>query len=141
MHLNACVAAVAQLVERVLGKDEVTGSSPVSSFVMNAASGGCRRGTAGSGNVAFGELQMAVPRLRHQYNALVDIMIEAHESLKDEQVVARQSRWSDALRAEIIRLYALEGAQEIMERAQREALTRLDAYEKELASRMPEGIR
>ena len=31
-------AAVAQLVERVLGKDEVTGSNPVSSFVV-----ACRR--------------------------------------------------------------------------------------------------
>ena len=31
--LSSRFAAVAQLVERVLGKDEVTGSSPVSSFV------------------------------------------------------------------------------------------------------------
>ncbi len=35
-------AAVAQLVERVLGKDEVTGPSPVSSFGLHAA--GVRRG-------------------------------------------------------------------------------------------------
>ena len=32
-------AAVAQLVERVLGKDEVTGSNPVSSFRFLSSSG------------------------------------------------------------------------------------------------------
>ncbi len=35
MSLNQ--AAVAQLVERVLGKDEVMGSSPISSFVALSA--------------------------------------------------------------------------------------------------------
>ncbi len=35
------VAAVAQLVERVLGKDEVTGSNPVSSLPGRFLSSGC----------------------------------------------------------------------------------------------------
>ena len=37
--VNAWDAAVAQLVERVLGKDEVTGSNPVSSFRCDSRSG------------------------------------------------------------------------------------------------------
>jgi hypothetical protein len=35
------IAAVAQLVERVLGKDEVMGSNPISSLV-NIRQGGCK---------------------------------------------------------------------------------------------------
>jgi hypothetical protein len=34
-------AAVAQLVERVLGKDEVMGPSPISSFVRRTADDAC----------------------------------------------------------------------------------------------------
>ena len=43
-------AAVAQLVERVLGKDEVMGSSPISSLVVF----GCKRGVEVFGDLSSG---------------------------------------------------------------------------------------
>jgi hypothetical protein len=45
--MAAEIAAVAQLVERVLGKDEVTGPSPVSSSVERTSWGGFARGHEG----------------------------------------------------------------------------------------------
>ena len=87
------------------------------------------------------ELQAAVPRLRSHFNHLVDVVIEAREHFDAENIASSHGHWSSALRLEMIRLYALEGARDVFEGAQREALTRLDRYEKERAERVPKGIR
>ncbi len=56
-------AAVAQLVERVLGKDEVTGSSPVSSYraalCFSWRFGGCRLGAAPAVRGGLSPVQVA----------------------------------------------------------------------------------
>ncbi len=78
------------------------------------------------------QLRERAPRLRHHFNDLVELMIEARKNIRGEAVV-HDSRWSDALRGEMIRLYELEGAREVMESAEREALTKLDRFEEKKA--------
>jgi hypothetical protein len=86
------------------------------------------------------ELRRSVPRLRHQFNKLVSVIIEARERFPYSHVQASSGPGSDRLRLELLRLYELEGAREVMEGAQREALTRLDRFESERVARLPEGL-
>ena len=81
------------------------------------------------------DLKDAVPRLRHRFNKLVDVVIEARQSLPNVEAAPTYSGWSASLRSEMLRIYAWEGARDVMEIAQREALTRLDAFEKDLETR------
>ncbi len=72
------------------------------------------------------ELKEAVPRLRRHFNSIVELIIEADQRHSQADIAAKSSRWSVALRSEMIRIYEWEGGREVMELAQREALVRLD---------------
>ena len=79
------------------------------------------------------DLQAHTPKLKKLFSRLVDVIIAAHEmktrlgseippfSIEDQSL-------SDALRAELTRLYSIEGARDLIEKAQQESLYRLDAY-------------
>ncbi len=79
------------------------------------------------------QLLDASSRLQKQYIDLVNIIISAEEYLDkhpDQKIWQHQETLlSDRLREELNRLYQIEGAREIMEKCQQEALYRLDAYE------------
>ncbi len=66
------------------------------------------------------------PSLKKYYEQLVDIMIIA----KKLQAGYEHEPFSDSLLIEYKRVYELDGARAMMEDFQREALHKLDAYEK-----------
>lgn len=80
------------------------------------------------------ELVKSVPKLKLKFNKLVDLMIEARafqqesEEVFDPMVPA--SDGSALLLAELKRVYKLEAGREIIEKTQKEALLRLDAFER-----------
>ncbi len=83
------------------------------------------------------ELLAAAPRLKVLYGRLVDVMIrsrtfQANQVVGSEALVSlsHDSQVSDALRTELNRIYRIEGAFEIMEKCQEDALHRLDVFEK-----------
>jgi hypothetical protein len=79
------------------------------------------------------ELIVRLPHLKKLFNKLVDVMIAAHE-LKAKHTTetpafsAEDRILSDVLLAELTRVYAIEGARDLVEKIQEEALYRLDAY-------------
>ncbi|MGE5196714.1 MAG: hypothetical protein ACM3JI_05235, partial [Anaerolineae bacterium] len=87
------------------------------------------------------ELIAATPKLKKKFNALVDLMIEARkfqkkhaeETLLDSRQQNFEPIASEQLLMEIKRIYGIEGGRQIVESAQREALLRLDAFERSLA--------
>ncbi len=83
------------------------------------------------------ELAQTAPKLKKKFNGLVDLMIEArtYSRLHPEACALPPSATSEELLAELKRVYALEGGKEVVERAQREALIRLDSFERSLAER------
>lgn len=79
------------------------------------------------------ELIKAVPVLKKKFNEFVDLMIAAKEyqqSHAEEEISEEELPFSEALFLELKRIYAMEGGRETIEKAEREALIRLDAYEK-----------
>jgi hypothetical protein len=76
----------------------------------------------------------AEPVLKKHFEKLVDLMIEARQfHLKNadlEPLETEEGTFSLALKEELRRIYAIEGGREVIERAQQEALVRLDAYER-----------
>ena len=81
------------------------------------------------------QLLQAEPQLKKHFEALVDLMIEAREFQDKhmEEVAVEpfsEERADHALEEELRRVYTIEGAREVIERAQQEALVRLDAYER-----------
>ncbi len=81
------------------------------------------------------DLVNASPKLKKRFNNLVDLMIEARTYSQEhpEECALPPSTSSEQLLSELKRVYALDGGKEIVERAQREALIRLDAFERSLA--------
>ncbi|MBY0528682.1 MAG: hypothetical protein K2P51_00650 [Rhabdochlamydiaceae bacterium] len=79
-------------------------------------------------------LMRAEPNLKKHFEKLVDLMIEARQfQLKNpdlELLETEERTFSLALKEELRRIYRIEGGREVMERAQQEALVRLDAYER-----------
>lgn len=72
-------------------------------------------------------------RLQELFNRLVDVIIKAQE-FKDkhpeEQIEPiSEASLSDQLRIELNRVLHMEGGKEVIEKAQEEALNRLDAFE------------
>lgn len=93
-------------------------------------------------------LAQAEPRLKKIFNRLVDLMIEARKYQREhpEEQISEGALCdhflNEALMLELKRVYQLEGAREIVESAQKEALIRLDAFERALAkekSRIPQS--
>lgn len=81
------------------------------------------------------ELLRAEPVLKKDFEAYVDLIQQAREyQLKhaDEIVLEASSDFSVSgeLKEEMRRIFAIEGGREIIERAQQEALVRLDAFER-----------
>ncbi len=87
------------------------------------------------------QLLHAEMKLKKHFESLITLMIEAREFQQKhldedahENVLAENSI-SPFFEDELRRIYAIEGAREIIERAQHEALVRLDAYECVLVKR------
>lgn len=81
------------------------------------------------------DLLRAEPALKKDFEAYVDLISQAREQQlrrADEIVVDASSDFSVSgeLKEAMRRIYAMEGGREIIERAQQEALVRLDAYER-----------
>jgi Tfp pilus assembly protein PilP len=89
------------------------------------------------------ELQRALPSLQRRFDAMVDLMIEARsyeEKHPAEDFEAAFFPNDEVLLEELKRLYLLEGGRELMEKAEREALLRLDAFERTLSKRKERGL-
>jgi hypothetical protein len=77
----------------------------------------------------------ALPKLKKRYEEFTDLMIAAKEyqlNHPEEELLELNMADSDSneiLFSELKRIYAMEGGREMLERAQREALIRLDAAE------------
>jgi hypothetical protein len=80
------------------------------------------------------ELAKAVPKLKGKFEALVDLMIEARQfqEIAEEEWTPLATESNDALLVELKRIYKLEAGRETIEKAQSEALLRLDAFERSL---------
>lgn len=87
------------------------------------------------------ELVRAEPLLKKKFEDLVNLMIRAREFQEnhpDEEPslpLSSENIRSAQLEEELRRIYALEGGREIIERAQQEALVRLDAAERACTKR------
>jgi hypothetical protein len=85
------------------------------------------------------ELVKAIPRLKKRYEEFVDLIIAAKEYQQEHlEEEPPEVNFSDLPNGELLfwelkRIYAMEGGRESMEKAQREALIRLDAYERNRA--------
>lgn len=85
------------------------------------------------------QLLLAEPALKKHFEKLIDLMIEArefqekHEDIPNES--AEENSTTVSLELELRRIYMIEGGREIIERAQQEALVRLDAYERACAKK------
>jgi hypothetical protein len=80
------------------------------------------------------ELLRAEPLLKKDFEAYVDLINQARSyQLKHTDEIATDGGTdfsvSDELKEELRRIFAIEGGREIIERAQQEALVRLDANE------------
>lgn len=83
----------------------------------------------------YEELLRAEPLLKKSFEAYVDLIIQAREyQKKHPDLVTTEGNGdfsvSEQLKEALRQIYALEGGREIVERAQQEALVRLDAYER-----------
>lgn len=85
------------------------------------------------------QLVLAEPVLCTRFEELADVMIAARAYQSDHP----EEEWPEVdeaglqalLKEELKRVYGIEGGREIVERAQQEALIRLDAHERVLAKR------
>jgi len=78
------------------------------------------------------ELLRALPRFKKTFNSLVQLMIQAHKyQLRHPEEESFDSSFTTyqtnlELMSQLRRIYQIEGGQELIERAEREALIRLD---------------
>ncbi|MBB65059.1 MAG: hypothetical protein CMO81_08340 [Waddliaceae bacterium] len=79
------------------------------------------------------DLTRAIPKLRGHYTQLADLLIDAH-SLKEGEITVYSPSHSlnEDLRKELVRVYSIDGGRELMEKAQREGLHRLNLYAPEM---------
>lgn len=86
------------------------------------------------------QLLLAEPALKKHFERLIDLMIQAREfqeKLEDvsNEIAFKESSTNALLERELRRIYTIEGGREVIERAQQEALVRLDAYDRTLAKK------
>lgn len=81
------------------------------------------------------QLKFALPHLEVLFDELVELIIEiklggtqSDEVLQSDATLYR----ADQLQAELVRLYKIEGCRELIELAQKKALTRLEQFNEEL---------
>jgi hypothetical protein len=84
------------------------------------------------------QLLLAEPVLKKHFERLIDLMIEAKQFQQKRfediptEIPCEENAAEASLENELRRIYAIEGGREIVERAQQEALVRLDAFERAL---------
>ena len=82
------------------------------------------------------DLAKSAPLLKLKFDRLVDLMIEARKTQQDhpEECVFDFDHSiyssSEAVKEQLKRVYRIEGGKDVIEKAQREALIRLDAFER-----------
>lgn len=85
------------------------------------------------------QLMRAAPALKKHFEDFVTLMIHAREfqeSHPDEPLPnISENSMSSVLEVELRRIYAIEGSREIVERAEHEALVRLDGFERACAKK------
>jgi hypothetical protein len=85
------------------------------------------------------QLARSTPVLKKYFEDLVTLMIHAREFQENHpdeiMPLIADNSVSNQLEEELRRMYALEGGREIIEKAQQEALVRLDAFERACAKR------
>lgn len=74
-------------------------------------------------------------KLSKRFHHLIDLMIAIKQQKLDQTESHFENSSNDKLLLELKRVYRLEGGREIIERSQREALIRLDAFERSLAKK------
>ena len=81
------------------------------------------------------ELVKASPRLKRLFEELVDLIVEAKIDQKErpelfyEDFAKKENRFNDKLRNELNRIYRIDGGRELVEKAQKNALHKLDSFE------------
>jgi hypothetical protein len=85
------------------------------------------------------DLQKASPKLKKRFDQLVALMIEARkfqqahsEESSAFDLYSTDPATSDMLLCELKRVYRIESGREIIEKAQKESLIKLDAFERGL---------
>jgi len=84
------------------------------------------------------DLQRVAPDLKKKFNSLVDLIIasriyqQKHPNEEAPEFNDSEETASMLLLEELQRIYTLEGGREVVENAQREALIRLDGFERNL---------
>ena len=92
------------------------------------------------------QLLHSSPQLKRHFESLINLMIEAREFQQKKldgfssEIVLEENVIEATLEEELRRIYAIEGAREVIEQAQHEALVRLDAYERTLAKKRKQLI-
>jgi hypothetical protein len=82
------------------------------------------------------QLTTAAPRLKKHFESLVALILEARRFQEENpddagsESVVEPGIFSLRLEEELRRLYQMEGGKEVIEKAQHEALVKLDAYER-----------
>ncbi len=80
------------------------------------------------------QLLVSEGHLKKKFEALVALMIDASrfqdKHLESEESPSEELAVSFALKEELQRVYLIEGGREVIERAEQEALVKLDAYER-----------
>lgn len=89
------------------------------------------------------DLLVAEPRLKKHFEKIVEVMIQARlfqqkNAGLEIPVLEIGQTMSCSLLEEMKRIYAIEGGRECIERAQREAMLKLDAKEKVLVKSQPD---
>ena len=92
------------------------------------------------------ELIAHAPVLKKKFHRLTDLIIEARTAQVEGDFTHSGTEvypedWSEALRVELRRIYAIEGGKELVEEAQRPSLLRLDQFEREMADKKAKRIR
>ena len=87
------------------------------------------------------QLLHSSPQLKRHFESLINLMIEAREFQQKKidnffpEINFEENLVEIALQEELRRIYSIEGAREVIEHTQQEALVRLDAYERTLAKK------
>jgi hypothetical protein len=84
------------------------------------------------------QLLLAEPQLRRHFESLISLMMQARtfeQKHLDVSPDETETEGATRLEEELRRIYAIEGGREVIERAQHEALVRLDACERALAKK------
>jgi hypothetical protein len=91
------------------------------------------------------DLEMAIPALKKRFDELVNLMIDAREyQEKHPEEFFEEEAFAfsidDELLEELKRIYEIEKGKELIEKAEREALLRLDAYKRNLLKNLTKPV-